>query len=152
MNKKLSLIDLTGVKILSAKISDKKEIIILTTETKEIFLTWSGDCCSKCYVVHVSGLYFLIGATISRVENTTWSVLSAPNEEDIFNCGYTTESMGTKLFTNKGSITIECRLEHNGYYGGTVNISEGAPLGQYSDFYTPDDMSEIVFSDLTEDL
>lgn len=115
---------LVGRKILSAKINDEYDLVVLETDKGPLNLSWYGDCCAHCYLAHVSGSDELIGSTVLSVENTKWNYIR--NTPDLVRdeCSDVTENMGTSVKTNSGYITFETRLEHNGYYGGTINITE----------------------------
>lgn len=125
---KLEMENLVGRKVLSAKINKEKNLIVLETDKHSLYLTWEGDCCADCYLAHVSGSDALIGATIIEANNTSWRVIKEQHECEV------TESMGTRIKTDKGYVTFETRLEHNGYYSGNILISDEEPLDQY---YTP---------------
>jgi hypothetical protein len=75
----------------------------------------------------VSGSEALIGATILEAENAEWSFI----KEDRDNCEVI-ESMGTKIKTSTGYVTLESRVEHSGYYGGSILVSDDEPMSQYS--------------------
>lgn len=123
----LGIDSLVGKKIISAKINQEKDLVILDTETGPLFLSWEGDCCSQCYLVNVSGAENLQNATIVSAENAEWKDVQR-NEEDY----EVIESMGTKIKTDKGYMTFESRLSHNGYYSGNIKVSDIEPMDQYS--------------------
>lgn len=123
----LGIAFLIGKKIKLAEINEEKDLVVLTTqEDKKIYLTWEGDCCASCYIQHVSGVDNLIGAEILSAENAEWKDISSGEEYEV------TESMGTNIKTTKGYVTFESRVEHNGYYGGYIYVSDDEPMDQYS--------------------
>jgi hypothetical protein len=75
-----------------------------------------GDCCSHCFIQHVSGADALQDATIVSVETLETRSENDPN-------GDVMDSWGHRLTTDKGTCTIEMRLEHNGYYSGQLVLS-----------------------------
>lgn len=81
---------------------------------------WEGDCCASCYLAHVSGSADLIGATILSAENSEWVDTPDSNVDDYDQ----KESMGTVIKTDKGTVTFESRLEHNGFYSGRINVTD----------------------------
>lgn len=125
--KDLGIQALIGRKVLAAFINDEKDAIKLETDKGDLFLRWEGDCCAHCYIAHINGSEFLIGHTILSAENTEWKDLTRnENEYDVL------ESMGTKIKTDKGYVDIETRVNHNGYYGGRVNVSDVGYIDAYS--------------------
>lgn len=117
---------LVGKKVLSAKINAEKDMVVLETDSGTYYLSWDGECCSKCFIQHFNGADYLIGSTIASVEHSQWTTLK---DNDDFNV---LESMGTKIKTDKGYVDIETRLSHNGYYSGEIKISTVAPLDTYN--------------------
>jgi hypothetical protein len=75
-----------------------------------------GDCCANCYVQHVDGADALMDATIKNIQDLDIPVPS--DEEDEYS---TVEAWGHRIITDKGVCTIEMRVVHNGYYGGSLN-------------------------------
>lgn len=130
----LGMDTLIGRKVLSAQINDANDLVVLDTDKGILYLTWVGDCCARCFLANVSGADALVGTTIKSAENTEWT---GRNDNDEY--GDVVESMGTTIKTNKGTVTFESRVEHNGYYGGYINISDKGPLGQYGDLETMPD-------------
>lgn len=110
--------------IISAVINVERNLVILNTTQGMLFLTWEGDCCSKCFLAHVSGSEALINNQILSAQNTEWVKLKEDESEVI-------ESMGTTIKTTIGTVTFETRLEHNGYYGGHIMVSDDEPIDQY---------------------
>ena len=76
-----------------------------------------GDCCANCYIQHISGSEALVkGAVIASVEDI--SLPDVPEED----CCDVSEVWGHKIRTDKGWCTIEMRVDHNGYYGGSLSV------------------------------
>ena len=76
-----------------------------------------GDCCANCYVQHVDGADALVDAVIQNVQD-----LDCPLTDEDINDGNTcTNAWGHRIITDKGICTIEMRVVHNGYYGGSLN-------------------------------
>lgn len=116
---------LTGKKVISAEIDTDLDIIRLKTTEGDFFLNFTGDCCAHCFVAQVNGIENLIDATITKVETTQWETISEEEYGDVV------EEMGATIRTNKGVTTFETRVNHNGYYGGSVNVSKDYPVDNY---------------------
>lgn len=110
--------ELIGKKILEVGISDDKGWLLIRAPHNEYFLYLAeGDCCAQCYIQHISGIEYLIGSTIARVEVKD-KVRSIKNEvDDLY-----WDDWGYKLTTSRGYCDIDMRLDSNGYYGGYFNI------------------------------
>jgi hypothetical protein len=96
------------------------ESIWLETDRGTYRATPYGDCCANCYVQHVSGAEALAaGAVIIDVED-----IELQNVKDE-SCDVS-DVWGHRLRTSKGWCTIEMRVDHNGYYGGSLDVT---PVG-----------------------
>lgn len=131
---------LLGRKVLAASINDEKDLVVLDTDKGRLFLSWVGDCCAKCYIANFSGMDALVGGTILEAEHAEWKDFK--RDEDY---GDVIESMGTNIKTDKGHVSFESRLSHNGYYGGWIEVSDEEPVNQYSSprFDTPEEWPEL---------
>lgn len=109
--------NLIGKKVTKAFIDDKKTSVILQLEEEIIQLTWQGDCCAICFLAHVNGIENLINSKIVYIQNTEWKPI-------IYEDCDVVEQMGTNIKTDKGFVDFESRLEHNGYYGGGIEINK----------------------------
>jgi hypothetical protein len=111
---------LVGRLVLGAQINDEKDLVALYTDKGMLYLTWEGDCCAHCFLAAVTGAANLIGATIMEVTNSEWIEMSNDDNGVI-------ESVGTTIQTSSGTVTFESRVEHNGFYGGYIQVSDGEP-------------------------
>lgn len=130
---------LIGLKITSAVINETNDVIELTVvqdtvvdalsqDEGNLYITFEGECCAKCYVYHVNGAENLVGATITNAETTSWITNPEPDPPAY----EVIETMGLMLTTTKGYVAFETRLEHNGYYGGALVITRGSVQDVYS--------------------
>src|ERR1700722_16090914 len=77
-----------------------------------------GSCCAQCFICHIDGSEVLTNAHILEVED-----LSLPLADNDVNNDYTvTEVWGHRIKTDRGICTIEMRVIHNGYYGGSLDV------------------------------
>lgn len=97
--------------------------LILETNDGYFELNPYGDCCSHCYIQHVDGSEALKDAVILEIEN-----ISLP---DVLNPSDVSDVWGYRFHTTKGIFTIEMRLDHNGFYGGELEVNKfkGENLG-----------------------
>jgi hypothetical protein len=110
---------LIGKKVISAH-TDGGNLYLVLDNNKVIELYPEGDCCSHCYIQHVSGTPALIGGVIAKIED----IKSIATEEEKKNADVL-EAWGHRFYIQgKGIFDIEMRLNHNGYYGGWVNVTE----------------------------
>lgn len=124
--KDLGMTSLIGRFVKGAKIFDS-DVVVLNTDLGPMYLTWSGDCCASCYLANISGADNLMGAKILEIETAEWK----RKENDDFDV---VETMGTKIKTEKGYVTLETRLEHNGFYCGQIAVSDKAPIDNYGSY------------------
>lgn len=76
-----------------------------------------GECSASCYIPHISGTDALAGAIVSGVEGIATE--SYTDGEDSFS-----DEWGHRILTNKGICSIEMCLDHNGYYGGSLEVEK----------------------------
>ena len=93
------------------------DIVLCLSDGTTNTLTPDGDCCSRCFINDVDGAEALKGGTLIRVEDLEL-VKGDQNEDDVI------DRWGHRLITDKGICTIGMRLEHNGYYGGTLYVQQ----------------------------
>lgn len=124
--KDLGIGALVGRTVLGSSINEDRDLMVLSTDKGNLYITWEGDCCAKCFLANVSGSEYLEGSTILEAENAEWKDVSR-SEEDY----EVLESMGTKIKTSSGYVTMESRVSHNGHYGGSIMVSDVGPMDQY---------------------
>lgn len=72
-----------------------------------------GDCCSSAFVQHVCYSEALTDATVTKLEPLETMPVEWSASESV-------GGWGLRIHTTRGICNIECRLEHNGYYSGTI--------------------------------
>lgn len=110
----MNLKDLVGAKMVAAW--EHGGDLFFVTDKGTFQGTPYGDCCASCYVQHISGAEALAeGAEVLEVEDIELPAVEDPVE--------VSDVWGHKLKTTKGYCTIEMRVDHNGYYGGSLDWS-----------------------------
>ncbi len=102
--------------------------IYLCTYKGVVKLSPHGDCCATCYVQHVAGADALRNSVVTRIEHITMPTLVDHEYNDV------SDLWGHVIYTDKGTCSIEMRVDHNGYYGGELRIGRCAdPMGKILD-------------------
>jgi hypothetical protein len=144
----MELTSLINKTLNKAFINDDNDLILLDVgsgdDRRILYLTFSGDCCAKCFVAHVSGVPSR-KVTIKQAYTTEWVDKSSWFKKDTDDV---VESMGLTLVTTEGTMTIETRVEHNGYYGGNVELSDRGPTDSYG--YLSSAYLETTFRELED--
>jgi hypothetical protein len=97
----------------------KGDVLYISTNCGVFVCTPEGDCCASCYIQHISGTDALaVGAVIASVEDIT---LPDVPDQDSYSVS---DVWGHRIKTDKGYCSIEMRVDHNGYYGGWLSVSE----------------------------
>lgn len=130
-HKSLEMSDLIGHTIKKAFIASQDVVLLITITGKRFYLSWTGDCCAKCFLAHVNNSEALIGATVLKVESTDWKSELTVNMAVYFEEDDEQQTMGTTFYTTKGIVIFETRLEHNGHDSGEIKIHNEFPLNQY---------------------
>lgn len=107
----------------------KNGAIYLDAGEVKFQLTPWGDCCSQCYITDVCTSEALEGATIEDIETLESVRTSTDTYGDVSDC------WGYRFITDKGICTVGMRLDHNGYYGGSLEV-------EFSNF-APADMEKL---------
>lgn len=127
-----SIGDLVGAKILAASLGDHAgEILLFMTDRGLFTATPYGDCCANCYIQHVSGTWALApGAVVAAVEDIELSPVPDDEKND-----EASDVWGHRIVTDKGICSIEMRVDHSGYYGGSLDfaLTEGWPDHVHTD-------------------
>ncbi len=98
----------------------KGDTLYISTNCGVFVCTPEGDCCASCYIQHISGTEALaVGAVIASVED-----IELPDVPDDERSDEVSHVWGHKIRTDKGWCSIEMRVDHNGYYGGWLSVSE----------------------------
>lgn len=105
-----------GATILAATKDD--EDLLFMTDRGLYKASPYGDCCANCYVQHISGTDALApGAVITGVEDIELPPVPDDEQNDV------SDVWGHRIVTDKGICSIEMRVDHNGYYGGSLDVT-----------------------------
>ena len=104
--------NLIGKTVIAAYTKDGN--VFLDTSHGIFKLEPSGDCCASCYIQHVAGSGAFPG-TIAEIRD-----VDSSTKADDYDNGDVSESWGHLFVTDKGHCTFEMRVDHNGYYGGSL--------------------------------
>lgn len=92
--------------------SDDLAVKLVTDTGEDLIIRVDGDCCAHSFFQHVE-LPVKLPFVIQGVEDYTLESIHAEY-------GDVTDRYGCKLITSTGIMDMECRTEHNGYYGGNI--------------------------------
>jgi hypothetical protein len=110
----MKLNDLVGIDIRQALFNGGS--IYLETQDDKVYQLYPfGECCSECSIEHVEFADALIGV-IHKIEDI--------EEKEMLKDYDVITTWGHRFHTDKGICTVDMRLEHNGYYGGELDITE----------------------------
>lgn len=105
--------------------------LYIATNVGNFELSPYGDCCAHCYVQHIDGSEALQGATVKEIQD-----VGGESSGDRDSCEVS-DVWAHRIHTDKGICTIEMRVDHNGWYGGQLDMSEyngGNVQGNLQDF------------------
>lgn len=103
-----------------------------------------GDCCSRSWIEHFSGIENLLDGVI---EDAT-EILIGTYDRGEPEYGFDSHRFyGVKIKTTTGYSDLEYRNASNGYYGGSLREVEESEWGEYS----VKDLKSETFVDLKED-
>lgn len=128
-----SVNDLVGLEIKKAYDSDGG--IVLVTNKGIVQLSPEGDCCARCYITDIDGSECLLG-NVKEVESLTRPEVPADECNDV------SDVWGHRIHTDNGICTIGMRVDHNGYYGGSLTACKGHDdLESYGDIKPLEDFA-----------
>lgn len=124
---------LVGQKVVALfRNADKDRLrFVLDGAASDVHCYTDGDCCSNSWIEHIEGVENLLGAKVVKVEPGA----EVPSIEEENN---TIQFYNYRIVTERGFCNIEMRNSSNGYYGGSLDSSEGdektAPIQITDDF------------------
>lgn len=109
--------EIVGKRIIAVHLGDDGSWIYFTDSENNVYgYKADGDCCAQAYIESVNGEAALIGTVVEVQENSI--NLSRVYGDDVIDATF------YHISTNAGAATIELRISHNGYYGGTLEFRE----------------------------
>jgi len=122
---------LVGLTVTSIDLSDDRTTLILTGERDGAQATYrletEGDCCSQTWIEGVYEESALIGHTIAKAEELKLTTAFNGNDHTALGEGFYEDGMafyGLALSTERGRFVIDYRNSSNGYYGGSIKVTE----------------------------
>lgn len=109
---------LIGHIIQNITFNEEDDTIVIVTDKSKFYLTPEGDCCAHAYIYDFdqNAARAICGQMIHEAHTYGF------DSEDHYYGSMDTEFYSIQ--THGGDLDIELRTEHNGYYGGRLNISE----------------------------
>ncbi len=114
---------LAGETIKEVLLSGDGEYMAFVTEDDTFVFHMDGDCCSRSWVEHTSGLHELIGKEVLRIGSVDMSEFDKRASEDEWDDFI--RHYKEFLKTRAGQFDIEYRNSSNGYYGGEIYFCPG---------------------------
>lgn len=93
----------------------------------EMIFEAEGDCCASAYVESVDAPEVLRDACVTRVEVRQAHVRGSVADGDVLDAYF------YAIHSERGTATIELRVDHNGYYSGWLARRPSAPAPFGSD-------------------
>ncbi len=106
---------IVGKKIANAKLVSG-ELRVTTTDGKRHRFWPTGDCCAQCWIEATEGLDLMEGATVLSGEDKEWTDMTS-EDYDVLEQGF------YSMHTDRGTLDLELRVSHNGYYGGSLEYT-----------------------------
>ena len=92
---------------------------------KPLTLVAVGDCCSHTWIESMDNPECLVGGVVNSVENIDMPNLGdVPGKRIKEQFVESVEYYGLRITTDKGICVLDYRNDSNGYYGGSLEVSE----------------------------
>jgi hypothetical protein len=132
--------ELIGKKIVGLSVNADKDLLVFDTEAGKIYASAVGDCCSRSWFNHLSGVETLIGYTVIEIaEHESVETSGAEKTPDTDS----EQKYGWTFTTERGLADLDMRNDSNGYYGGEAIVGSKA-LGQCHDERDVDFLTPVV--------
>lgn len=106
--------ELLGRKVHALRFNADKTSMVFECDEGQVFTYGcDADCCSESWINHVSGLDYLLNATVA-------GVVEHPELDEDGTRQDCDKVYGYSLVTDRGNCHIEMRNSSNGYYGGWI--------------------------------
>lgn len=104
--------ELVGEKILSIELSNGSRDLSIETENHLYKYEANGDCCANAYIESIDNIDWLINEEVMYTNS-----LRLDSEELEYSV---IDYHRYEISSAKGTCSIELRVSHNGYYGGSI--------------------------------
>lgn len=104
---------IVGKKIGSMRLVDGELRVKLSDGTKHRFIP-AGGFGGTCWIESVEGLDLMVGATVLGGENKGWRTSNDEHDYSVLEAGF------YSMHTDHGTLDVELRVGHNGFYGGSL--------------------------------
>lgn len=118
-----TLLGLVGLKVDRAA-EHEGSIYLVISDGRVAALVPEGECCAYTYVQHVNNPECLAGSVVVSVEDlvltdeqrAALAVVEEHADKEVV------DIWGHRINTTSGTCVLDCRTEHNGYYGGSLDL------------------------------
>jgi hypothetical protein len=115
--------ELLGRIVLQVWMDKSGRWIRFVTDGMELCYRLEGDCCSESWVYAITGMQYLIGATIMSIDGVYgFDLPDDGKSRQEFDKIY-----WIKYVTTKGNVDLEFRNSSNGFYGGWISRQDSIP-------------------------
>lgn len=111
--------ELEGKRIIGIRKSPDATVLSFDTTDGAVCYRAEGDCCSESWFNHMTGVGFLLGRMVTRVEALPEETADGTRQEE-------DTVYGWHIHTPEGTTSIEMRNSSNGYYGGWAEVDRNA--------------------------
>jgi hypothetical protein len=112
--------DLIGKKIINVYSDSDRIYLKFETDNGNFYYECHGDCCASPYINSMQGLSDIIDQVVTEV------LVEGADEIKNGSSDYTDVTFYT-IKSLKGRLHIDFRVNHNGYYGGSLSKLDAPP-------------------------
>ncbi len=116
-----AMAQLVGKTVTSVELNASKDYLRLrTAEGAALEFFAEGDCCSHSWIENMENVASLLGGTVTDAEDVDVGDTIVEDEHSVYIKRY-----GVKLYvTGRPPFLLEFRNSSNGYYGGSLEITD----------------------------
>lgn len=136
--------ELLGEVIESIELSSNNRLVRIETQTDTYHYFCSGDCCNDVWLNDIVGIDALLGQY-----SPILGIKLRPIEKIGDGQAGVLETFGYTLETEGGRCDFILRNDHNGYYGGTMEL---LTKEEFEKFLALPRNEDLTFREITEDM